>query len=301
MQEADGDFDIETFIDGRLTRRNEAVGSSLTTGNAAARFLEHEDYLEAGLRKKLSTGAQVALRILREHEITDVTVVEGQGFLSDHYDPRTKVLRLSPDVYNGYSMAAFGVAAHEVGHAIQHARNYTALRARSYLVPIAGFGSSLGMYMIVGSMILGGATNILGARLAWIGLVLFSMGTLFAFVTLPVEFDASSRALETLKTGGFVSPDELIGARRVLNAAALTYVAAAVASLASLLYTLAALPVVLFLPARMQIRVAVLLACLAISYPVARGLDLRRTVDHRVPAFHGRSDPFLDRHQLLPI
>jgi Zn-dependent membrane protease YugP len=182
------------------------------------------------------TGAEVAQGILARNNISDVQVEQVAGFLSDHYDPRTKVLRLSPDVYNGYSMAAFGVAAHEVGHAIQHARNYTALRARSYLVPIAGFGSSLGMYMIVGSMILGGATNILGARLAWIGLVLFSMGTLFAFVTLPVEFDASSRALETLKTGGFVSPDELIGARRVLNAAALTYVAAAVASLASLLY-----------------------------------------------------------------
>lgn len=182
------------------------------------------------------TGAQVAQGILDRNNISNVRIEQVAGFLSDHYDPGGKVLRLSPDVYNGYSMAAVGVAAHEVGHAIQDAKHYSGLVARTGLVPLERFGSYLGLYMIFGSMMLGGASNILGAQLAWIGLALFSLGTVVALVTLPVEFDASRRALETLKTGGFVSPDELTGARRVLNAAALTYVAAAVASIASLLY-----------------------------------------------------------------
>lgn len=182
------------------------------------------------------TGAQVAQAILDRNNISDVRIEQVSGFLSDHYDPSSKVLRLSSEVYNGYSMAAVGVAAHEVGHAIQDAKHYSPLVARSGLVPFERIGSNVGIYMIFGSMMLGGATNVLGAQLAWIGLALFSLGTLFAFVTLPVEFDASRRALETLKTGALVSPEELNGARRVLSAAALTYVAAAVASLASLLY-----------------------------------------------------------------
>jgi hypothetical protein len=182
------------------------------------------------------TGAEVAQSILSRNNISDVKIEKVGGFLSDHYDPRSKTLRLSPDVYDGYSMAAMGVAAHEVGHALQHALGYLPLKLRSQLVPIAGFASPIGMWMIIGSMLLGGATSALGGQLAWLGLALFSLGTLFTFVTLPVEFDASRRALATLQTGGHVPPEALNGARKVLNAAALTYVAAAVASLASVLY-----------------------------------------------------------------
>lgn len=182
------------------------------------------------------TGAQVAQGILDRNNISNVRIEQVGGFLSDHYDPKAKVLRLSPDVYSGYSMAAVGVAAHEVGHAIQDAKHYSPLVARTGLVPLQYFGSNVGIYMIFGSMMLGGVSTAVGAPLAWIGLALFSLGTLFTFITLPVEFDASRRALETLRTGGFVSPEELGGASQVLSAAAMTYVAAAVASLASLLY-----------------------------------------------------------------
>jgi uncharacterized protein len=181
------------------------------------------------------TGAQVAQAILERNNISNVTVESVQGFLSDHYDSKAKVLRLSPDVYNGHSMAALGVAAHEVGHAIQDATNYSPLQLRSNLVPAVGISSNLGSFIIMGSFMLGGAATAFGAQLAWIGLFLFGMGSVFALVTLPVEFDASKRALETLKTGGFVSNEELGGAKKVLDAAALTYVAAAVAAIASVL------------------------------------------------------------------
>ena len=182
------------------------------------------------------TGAQVAEKILSINNITDVTVEPVQGFLSDHYDPRTKTLRLSPDVFNGYSMASLGVAAHEVGHAIQHAKAYAPLQWRSALVPVVTFANTTWTYIIFGGMLLGGANAALGFKLAWVGLGVYAVGSLFSLVTLPVEFDASKRALVSLQTGGFVSPEELGGAKKVLDAAALTYVAAAVASLAQLLY-----------------------------------------------------------------
>ncbi len=182
------------------------------------------------------TGAQIAEAILRDNSIHDVRVEPTPGHLSDHYDPRGKVLRLSPQVYNGRSMSSFGVAAHEVGHAIQDAKGYAPLRLRSQIVPIVSFAAPISMLVIFASLMLGGAATVLGANLAWVGLGLFGTNALFSLVTLPVEYDASRRALKALQQGGYVSPEELRGAKKVLNAAALTYVAAAVIAVVTMLY-----------------------------------------------------------------
>jgi hypothetical protein len=178
------------------------------------------------------TGADIARRILADHGIHDVTVEPVRGRLSDHYDPRNRTLRLSEPVFKANSMAAFGVAAHEVGHAIQHAEGYAPLKFRSAWVPVANFGSGLSILVIIAAFLMGGASTALGL----IGLGLFATTTLLTLVTLPVEFDASRRAVLALEKGGYVSSDELQGARKVLNAAALTYVAAAVTSVLMLLY-----------------------------------------------------------------
>ena len=193
-------------------------------------------YSQLGTRSGL-TGAQVARRILQDHDIQDVRVEPVAGKLSDHYDPRSKVLRLSEPVFGRNSMAAFGVAAHEVGHAIQHARGYAPLKFRSGWVPVANFGSGLSFVVLFLAAIMGGAqTGGAGATLAWLGIGLFGTSTIFTLVTLPVEFDASRRALLTLEGGGYMTPDEIGGARKVLNAAAMTYVAAFITSLLTLLY-----------------------------------------------------------------
>ncbi|MDH3197833.1 MAG: zinc metallopeptidase [Candidatus Krumholzibacteria bacterium] len=182
------------------------------------------------------TGAEVARGILRDNGVADVSVEAVAGTLTDHYDPRTKILRLSEQVYASNSMAALGVAAHEVGHAIQHARAYGPLRFRSAWVPVANLGGGISMVVIILAMLMGGAATVMGERLAILGLVLFAGTTVFTLVTLPVEFDASRRALVTLQQGGYVTPEELGGARKVLNAAALTYVAAFVTSALTLIY-----------------------------------------------------------------
>jgi hypothetical protein len=182
------------------------------------------------------SGADVARRILTDHGIHDVTVQPVRGRLSDHYDPRNKTLRLSEPVFNSNSMAAFGVAAHEVGHAIQHAQGYAPLKFRSAWVPVANFGSGLSIVVIIAAFFMGGASTMLGQTAGLLGLGLFATTTLLTLVTLPVEFDASRRAVLALEKGGYVSSDELQGARKVLNAAALTYVAAAVTSVLMLLY-----------------------------------------------------------------
>ncbi|RMF73242.1 MAG: zinc metallopeptidase [Acidobacteria bacterium] len=182
------------------------------------------------------TGAQVAEAILRARGIRDVRIVPVAGELTDHYDPRRKVLRLSQPVYGARSMAAAGVAAHEVGHAIQHAEGYWPLRFRSAWVPVANIGSGLSYVVIILALLLGGTATALGQSLAVAGVALFATTTVFTLVTLPVEFDASKRALATLEQSGLIARDELDGARRVLNAAALTYVAAFVTSLLTLLY-----------------------------------------------------------------
>ncbi len=182
------------------------------------------------------TGAEVAKRILADSGIRDVRVEPIAGDLSDHYDPKSKVLRLSEPVYGSNSMAAFGVAAHEVGHAIQHAERYAPLALRSAWVPVANIGSGLSWLLIMGAFAMGGAATAMGSNLGLLGVLLFSTTTFFTLVTLPVEFDASKRALVCLERGGYVSTAELHGARSVLNAAALTYVAAFVTSVLTLLY-----------------------------------------------------------------
>jgi Zn-dependent membrane protease YugP len=182
------------------------------------------------------TGADVAAAILRANMINDVKIEPVQGTLSDHYDPRTKTLRLSEPVYGARTLAAAGVAAHEVGHAIQHATGYAPLRFRSAWVPVAGFGSNISWLLLIGAMFMGGAQTVMGNNLAIAGIALFSATTVFTLITLPVEFDASRRAMQTLEQQQILARDELGGARSVLNAAAMTYVAAAVASIMTLLY-----------------------------------------------------------------
>lgn len=182
------------------------------------------------------TGAQVAQAILRDNGIADVTVEPVRGSLTDHYDPRTKTLRLSESVYNSPSMAACGVAAHEVGHAIQHARGYAPLQFRSAWVPVASTGGGISIFVLIVAALMGGTATALGGKLAIAGVLLFATTTLFTLVTLPVEFDASRRALVTLRQGSYMTPEEITGARKVLNAAAMTYVAAALMAILQLIY-----------------------------------------------------------------
>jgi Zn-dependent membrane protease YugP len=182
------------------------------------------------------TGAQVAQAILRDNGISDVTVEPVQGTLTDHYDPRTKTLRLSESVYDSPSMSACGVAAHEVGHAIQHARGYAPLKFRSAWVPVASTGGGISIFVLIMAAVMGGTATVMGGKLAIAGVLLFATTTLFTLITLPVEFDASRRALVTLRQGSYMTPEEITGARKVLNAAAMTYVAAFVTSLLTLLY-----------------------------------------------------------------
>ncbi len=178
------------------------------------------------------TGAEAAAEILRREGINDVKIVSTRGMLSDHYNPVSKTLALSESVYASRSVAAVGVAAHEVGHAIQHARGYAPLWLRSVLVPTAGIGSSVGyIMMFLGLIIASQGLVILGA-------LLFSMVFLFQLVTLPVEFNASSRAKAILVDQGIINQNEKKGVDKVLNAAAMTYVAAAVSTLMTLLYFL---------------------------------------------------------------
>lgn len=178
------------------------------------------------------SGAQAAAQILRVEGINDVSIEMVSGFLSDHYDPRSKVLRLSPDVYSGTSIASVGVAAHEVGHAVQHARGYAPLALRSAIVPLASWGSNLSWFLLLIGMMLASKTMVLA------GIIFFSFVVVFQIVTLPVEFNASSRALQALPATGILTGDEMVGARRVLGAAAMTYVAAAVMAVLQLLYFL---------------------------------------------------------------
>jgi Zn-dependent membrane protease YugP len=182
------------------------------------------------------TGADVAAAILRDSNINDVKIEPVPGTLTDHYDPRHKVLRLSEAVYGSTSMSAAGVAAHEVGHAIQHAQGYAPLKFRSAWVPVANLGGGLSIFILIAAAMMGGAATVMGSKMAVAGVVLFSTTTLFTMVTLPVEFDASKRALATLRRGSYLTPDEQQGAKKVLDAAALTYVAAFVTSALTLFY-----------------------------------------------------------------
>ena len=176
------------------------------------------------------TGAQAAAAVMRAAGVHDVGIEPIAGELSDHFDPRDKVLRLSEPIYGGRSIAALAVAAHEAGHAVQQHVNYAPMALRQNLVPVANIGSNFGMYAIIGGVLL----NFTG--LAWIGVLLFGGATLFQLVTLPVEYNASARARELLEGSGLVSGNEVGEVRSMLNAAALTYVAGFASSLFTLLY-----------------------------------------------------------------
>lgn len=202
-----------------------SVGAQLWVKSAFAK------YSSMGNRQGLS-GAEAARKILNAEGIFDVRIERARGFLSDHYDPREKVLRLSEDVYSNASLASVGVAAHEAGHAMQDAQRYAALKFRSAIVPTAQIGSSAAMPLLF----IGLFFNI--AMLAKLGVILFAAVVLFQIVTLPVEFNASRRALAALSNSGVLARDEMSGARQVLTAAALTYVAAAVAAVMQLIYFL---------------------------------------------------------------
>ena len=178
------------------------------------------------------TGAEAAQELLRGAGITDVRVVRSHGVLSDHYNPVTKTLALSEPVHDSNSVAAIGVATHEAGHAIQHAQHYAPLWVRSMLVPTANIGSSLGYFVMLIGLFMASTNMVL------VGAVLFSAVLLFQIVTLPVEFNASSRAKALVVRYGIVTTQERQGVDKVLNAAALTYVAAAVSTLLTLLYFL---------------------------------------------------------------
>ena len=174
------------------------------------------------------TGAEAAQRILRAAGITDVEIVPISGSLTDHYDPRTKRVCLSEDSYNKTSLAAVGVAAHECGHAIQHAINYAPLSLRTAIIPLANIGSALSWPLFLAGLIFS------IRPLLTVGIVLFSLAVLFQLVTLPVEFNASSRALRMLGTTGILGEGEVSGAKKVLFAAAMTYVAALASSILQL-------------------------------------------------------------------
>ncbi len=178
------------------------------------------------------SGAQAAQILLDRAGIGDVRVVRTHGFLSDHYNPVNKTLALSEEVYDSASLSAIGVATHEAGHAIQHARNYAPLWVRSMLVPTANIGSSIGYFVMLIGLFMASQNMVL------VGAVLFSAVLLFQIVTLPVEFDATRRAKELVVAQGIISPHEREGVDRVLNAAAMTYVAAAVSTLFTLIYFL---------------------------------------------------------------
>jgi Zn-dependent membrane protease YugP len=179
------------------------------------------------------TGAQVARRILDSNGLQNVQVEQVSGLLSDHYDPGSKILRLSADVYQTPSIAAAGVAAHESGHAIQDAEHYFPLVIRSALVPTVQLGSWLGPIIFMVGLVL---STPIGEKIAIAGLVLFGIVALFAIVTLPVELDASRRAKLTLESSGFIGMEQMVGINSVLDAAALTYVAAAAQAVSTLLY-----------------------------------------------------------------
>lgn len=178
------------------------------------------------------TGAEVARRILDSNNLREVKVEQVGGFLSDHYDPASRVLRLSPDVYQSNSVAAAGIAAHESGHALQHSEGYFPLQVRSTIVPAVQIGSWLGPIIFMLGLLF------LGTQVAWVGLILFAATAVFSLVTLPVEFDASRRAKAVLAGSGMMYNQDMEGVNKVLDAAALTYVAAAIQAVTTILYYL---------------------------------------------------------------
>lgn len=175
------------------------------------------------------TGAEMAQRVLREHGVTDVAVISTGGELTDHYDPRSKVIKLSSEVYGSRSVSALGVACHEAGHAVQHAQSYFPLVARNAFVPVVNFCSGISWIVLIVGLFMQYDFMIN------LGIILFATSAVFQFITLPVEFNASRRAVASLKNSGMLSDSEIAGTKKVLTAAAMTYVAALATTLASLL------------------------------------------------------------------
>ena len=194
-------------------------------------------YSKMQLRNGMS-GAEIAEKMLTDHGIRDVKVISTPGMLTDHYNPTNKTVNLSAGVYNQRNAAAAAVAAHEVGHAVQHAQAYQWLTMRTKLVPVVSISSRFSTWLVIGGIILGAASSNtgLGFNIAVIGLIMMAMATLFSFITLPVEYDASNRALVWLKNKNMVSQEEFAGSRDALKWAARTYLVAALGSLAMLLY-----------------------------------------------------------------
>jgi uncharacterized protein len=194
-----------------------------------------QQYSQVGLRNGMS-GREIAESMLRHYGIYDVKVQLSEGFLSDHYNPADKTVNLSETVYNGRSVASAAVSAHECGHAVQHATSYAALGFRSAIVPVVKVSSGMQQYLLIGAVLL--ASSAFGKTMMLITLICFGVTTLFSLVTLPVEFDASNRALKWLESTNITTPDEQVGAKDALWWAAMTYVAAAMAALMSFLYLL---------------------------------------------------------------
>ena len=180
------------------------------------------------------TGAQAAQRVLTGNGVNGVQITKISGNLTDHYDPRTNVIRLSSSVYDSTSIAAIGVACHEAGHAVQHAQNYVPIRIRTAIIPITNFGSKLAMPLILLGIVLSSFADH-SYSLVYAGILCFSLSLVFQLVTLPVEFNASRRAMQAISDNALLNDQELKGARKTLTAAALTYVAAVAVSLAQLL------------------------------------------------------------------
>jgi Zn-dependent membrane protease YugP len=193
-------------------------------------------YSKVQLRNGMS-GREIAEKMLADNGIYDVEVISTPGQLTDHYNPKNKTVNLSESVYNHRNAASAAVAAHEFGHAVQHAQAYSYLTMRSQLVPIVSVTSGMSQWVVIGGLVLGAAAGVgLGYYVALAGLAMMGFATLFSFITLPVEYDASNRALAWLKNKNMLTPEEYKGSEDALNWAARTYLVAAVGALASLLY-----------------------------------------------------------------
>ena len=208
-----------------------AIASMAVSSQLKRKF---KKYSQTRLQNGMS-GKEVAEQMLADHGIRGVRVVSTPGMLTDHYNPKTKTVNLSEAVYSERNAAAAAVAAHECGHAVQHAQGYEWLNMRSTLVPMVSVASNLSVWVIFGGLVLM-QTLPLGRTIAMLGVVLFGMGTLFSFITLPVEYDASNRALAWLRRKNIVTQQEYAGAEDALKWAARTYVVAALGSLATLIY-----------------------------------------------------------------
>ena len=211
-----------------------SLASWLVSNKLKSKF---KKYAQIQLRNGMS-GAEIAEKMLADNGIFDVKVISTPGRLTDHYNPQDKTVNLSESVYNQRNAASAAVAAHEVGHAVQHAQAYSYLTMRSQLVPIVSVTSKFSQWLVFGGLILGAATSAtgIGFYIAVTGLIFMGFATLFSFITLPVEYDASNKALAWLQSKNMVSQEELTGAKDALQWAARTYLVAALGSLAALLY-----------------------------------------------------------------